>query len=160
VRANFGSWSRYSMGNGKVPLSSMTLSALITLETDHISEKQLAQIALAIQNRWEAPAFVKMHEIVIMDEDGELGHIPTEDFQRGISTIFENLELSRAFIMKNKGKRKYYIEKIEGATLPSWMEEIEQAPRVPEGVHECPHCGVRFGTDLELSMHTKLHYLF
>lgn len=148
------------MGNSKVPVSETISSALITLETDDISEKQLAQIALAIQNRWEAPAFVKMHEIVIMDEDGELGRIPAEDFQRGIRTIFENLELSGAFILKHKGKTKYYIEKIDGASLPSWMSEIEQAPRVPEGVHECPHCGVRFRSDLELSMHTKLHYLF
>lgn len=133
---------------------------MITLETDDISEKQLAQIALAIQHRWEAPAFVKMHEIVIMDEDGELGHIPAEDFQRGITTIFENLELSSAFIIKQKRKTKYYIEKIDGASLPRWMSQIEEAPRVPEGVYECPHCGVRFGSDLQLSMHTKLHYLF
>ncbi len=44
---------------------------LITVQTKDISEKQLAELALAIQNRWEVPTFVKKHEIAVIDEDVE-----------------------------------------------------------------------------------------
>jgi hypothetical protein len=136
-------------------------SALIFIQTNDITEKQLAQIALAVQNRWEVPAFVKMHEIVIMDEDGDLpkGHIPSEDLERGVRTIFENLEIGHAFRIQKAGKNKYKISRISGTTLPQWMTDIETPPRVPEGVYECAHCGRWFRTDIELSMHTKIHYI-
>ncbi len=134
---------------------------MITLETDAITEKQLAQLALEIQNRWEVPAFVKMHEIVVMDEDGDLpkGCIPADDFKKGIGTIFENLEMDRAFHLEQTGRTKYFIERVENSVLPRWMAEIEAPQAVPDDVFECPHCGVRFATDIELSLHTKLHYI-
>ena len=115
---------------------------MIALQTDDISEKQLAQIALAIQNRWEVPAFVKMHEIVVMEEDGDLpkGRIPLEDFERGMHSIFENLEISSAFRFERSGKSKYRITRIEGSSLPQWMDDINTPASTPEGVYECPHC--------------------
>lgn len=134
---------------------------MITLKTKDISEKQLAEIALAIRNRWEVPTFVKMHEIVVIDEDvesfrqGEL----VRNFEVGLRTILENLDLSSAFSYEKKGNTKFTITRIPGSKLPSWMEEIENTPKIPEGVFECPHCGRRFNTDMELSLHTKLHYL-
>ncbi|MHB8566233.1 MAG: hypothetical protein ACYC7D_03535 [Nitrososphaerales archaeon] len=134
---------------------------MISLRTNDITEKQLAQVALAIQNRWEVPTFVKMHEIVIMDEDGDLpkGQIPPEDLAKGLVAIFENLQIDHAFTLERAGKSKYTIKRIEGASLPGWMSEIEVPPRIPEGVFECPHCGRRFASDLEQSMHTKIHYI-
>ena len=134
---------------------------MITLKTKDISEKQLAEIALAIQNRWEVPTFVKMHEIVVIDEDiesfrqGEL----IRNFDAGLQTILENLELSSAFRYEKKPNNKFTIARIPGSSLPSWMDEIEKTPKTPEGVYECPHCGRRFNTDVEMSLHTKLHYL-
>ena len=134
---------------------------MITLKTKDISEKQLAEIALAIQNRWEVPTFVKMHEIVVIDEDiesfrqGEL----IRNFDAGLQTILENLELSSAFRYEKKSNNKFTIARIPGSSLPSWMDEIEKTPKTPEGVYECPHCGRRFNTDVEMSLHTKLHYL-
>ena len=135
--------------------------SLIILRTDHISEKQLAQIAFEIQNRWDVPAFVKMHEIVIMDDDLEPrnAHELIKDFENGISMIFENLNITSVFRLRRSAKAKYEIERIPGSNLPKWMLQIEETPRVPEGVFECAHCGRRFPTDIQLSMHTKLHYI-
>jgi len=134
---------------------------LIEIRTDHITEKQLAQIALEIQNRWNVPTFVKMHEIMIADEDLEPreSHELFRDFENGLSVIFENLEITSVFRLRRRGKLKYEIERIPGSDLPGWMAEIEVKPRVPEGVFECMHCGRRFPTDIQLSLHTKLHYI-
>lgn len=102
-----------------------------------------------------------MHEIVVMDDDIE--DIPRKeligDFERGISNIFENLEMNGVFKFRRNGKSKFSIERIPGSTLPQWMSDIEKPSRVPEGVFECPHCGKWFRTDIELSLHTKLHYI-
>jgi len=132
------------------------------VETNDISEKQLAQIALSIQERWEVPAFVKMHEIIIMEEDGNTPeqNIPLSLFERGLGTIFENLEMNRAFRLSRKGKTKYEITRIPGSPLPQWMTDIE-APvaAAPEGVFVCPHCGAYFPTQIQESLHQKLHYI-
>ena len=115
---------------------------MIEIRTDHITEKQLAQIALEIQNRWNVPTFVKMHEIMIADEDLEPreSHELFRDFENGLSVIFENLEITAVFRLRRRGKLKYEIERIPGSDLPGWMAEIEVKPRVPEGVFECMHC--------------------
>ncbi len=102
-----------------------------------------------------------MHEIMVAEDDLD----PTEshelfrDFENGLSIIFENLKITAAFRLRRSGKLKYEIERIPGTNLPSWMAEIEKTPKVPEGVFECMHCGRRFPTDIQLSMHTKLHYI-
>ncbi len=134
---------------------------MITLQSNDISEKQLAQIALAIQGRWEVPAFVKMHEIVVVEEDGHLprNRIPPEDFERGLGVVFENLEIDSAFKFYRVGKSKYNISRSPGSTLPQWMEDIETPAATPEGVFACAHCGKWFATEMELSLHTKLHYI-
>ena len=134
---------------------------MITVETDDISEKQLAQIALAIQDRWDVPAFVKMHEIVIVEEDGNTPEqeIPPQIFERGIGAIFENLEMGLSFQLSRTGKAKYRITRIQGSPLPRWMVDIEAPVSPPDGVFVCPHCGKWFATDIERSLHTKLHYI-
>ena len=150
--------------NGKVLVSKqleLSCPHMITVETDDISERQLAEIALAIQNRWEVPAFVKMHEIVIVEEDGNTPEqkIPPLNFERGIGTIFENLEMRYSFRLTRTGKTKYRITRIAGSTLPRWMKDIETPVSPPEGVFVCAHCGKWFQTDIERSLHTKLHYI-
>lgn len=134
---------------------------MLIVHSDDISEKQLAEIALAIQNRWEVPTFVKKHEIAVVDEDIEdrARQELSRHFEKGLATIFENLGLVNAFKFVKLSKTKYGLERIPGSTLPQWMSQIEATPKVPEGVFECLHCGRRFPTDLQLSMHTKLHYL-
>jgi hypothetical protein len=134
---------------------------MLTVRSDDISEKQLAEIALAIQNRWEVPTFVKMHEVVVIDEDIEdrARKELSRHFERGLTTIFENLGLANAFKLVKLSRTKYGLERIPGSVLPQWMSQIEATHVIPEGVFECPHCGRRFPTDLQLSMHTKLHYL-
>src|SRR5579871_3681390 len=116
---------------------------MIILQTNDISEKQLAQIALAIQDRWEVPAFVKMHEIAIIDDDLDkrAAFELVKDFENGISVIFENLQITSAFRLRRNSKSKYSIERIPGSELPDWMTEIEKPPIVPDGVFVCPHCG-------------------
>ena len=116
---------------------------------------------MAIHNRWEVPTFVKMHEIVVVDEDIEdmARYELAKHFERGFETILENLQLARAFRIARIGKNKFSLEKLEGANLPKWVNEIEGSSRVPEGMFDCPHCGKLFRTDMELSLHTKLHYL-
>ncbi|MDA4131138.1 MAG: hypothetical protein OK457_10245 [Thaumarchaeota archaeon] len=115
---------------------------MLILQTNDISEKQLAQLALAIQNRWDVPTFVKMHEVVISDDDLERPEAQKldKDFENGLSIIFENLEITAAFRLKRSSKTKFLIERIPGSELPKWMEEIEGSARVPEGEYECPHC--------------------
>jgi hypothetical protein len=134
---------------------------MLILQTNDISEKQLAQIALAIQNRWEVPAFVKMHEVDVVDDDLDppAALELQKDFENGLSIIFENLDLTLAFRLKRRARSKYVIERIPGSELPVWMTEIEKPPIVPEGVFVCPHCGRWFGTDIQLSMHQKIHYI-
>jgi intein/homing endonuclease len=115
---------------------------MLTLQTNDISEKQLAQIALAIQNRWEVPAFVKMHEVAVIDDDLDRPAALElqKDFENGLSIIFENLDLTLAFRLKRRARSKYVIERIPGSALPDWMTEIEKPPIVPEEVFVCPHC--------------------
>ena len=134
---------------------------MLHIRSNDFSEKQLAEIALAIHNRWEVPTFVKMHEIVVVDEDIEdmARYELAKHFERGFETILENLQLARAFRIARIGKNKFSLEKLEGANLPKWVNEIEGSSRVPEGMFDCPHCGKLFRTDMELSLHTKLHYL-
>ena len=83
-----------------------------------------------------------MHEIVVVDDDLEPrnAHELLNDFENGLSIIFDNLNITSVFRLKRKGKSKYEIQRIPGSELPSWMEQIEQTPRVPEGVFECMHC--------------------
>ena len=128
---------------------------------EDFSENQLAEIALPIQNRCDVPPFVKMHEIVVIDEDIEdrARKDLVTHFEPGIETILQNLDLSQAIRLQRTSKNKYKLERIPGSTLPRWTNDIESQNRVPEGVFECLHCGKWFRSDLELSMHTKLHYL-
>ncbi len=106
------------------------------------ARNRLAQIALAIQDRWDVPTFVKMHEIVIVEEDGNTPEqkIPPQNFQRGIGTIFENLEMGLSFRLFRTGKAKYRITRIPGSPLPRWMMDIEAPVNAPDGVFVCPHC--------------------
>jgi hypothetical protein len=115
---------------------------LLHIRSDHFSEKQLAEIALAIQNRWEVPTFVKMHEIVVVDEDIEerARHELLKQFERGFETILSNLELSQAVTLARVSKNKFSLQRIPSGEFPKWVGEIEQANRVPEGMYECPHC--------------------
>jgi len=115
---------------------------MLTIRSDDFSEKQLAEVALAIQNRWEVPAFVKMHEIVVVDEDvtDRAREELTRFFERGLANIFENLGLAESFVFKKISKTKYLLERIPGSNLPQWMTDIEVPTRIPEGVYECPHC--------------------
>ncbi len=102
-----------------------------------------------------------MHEIVVIEEDveGFRRRELVQNFERGLDTILDNLELNTAFRYEKRGKNKFTLNRIPGSTAPSWMEEIEKAPKTPDGVYECPHCGRRFNTDIEMSLHTKLHYI-
>ena len=93
---------------------------------------------MAIHNRWEVPTFVKMHEIVVVDEDIEdmARYELAKHFERGFETILENLQLARAFRIARIGKNKFSLEKLEGANLPKWVNEIEGSSRVPEGMFD------------------------
>ncbi|MGI0090579.1 MAG: hypothetical protein ACREBS_02615 [Nitrososphaerales archaeon] len=107
------------------------------------------------------PTFVKMHEVVVIDEDIEdrARKELTEHFERGLESILDNLEMTGSFSLAKTGKTRYSILRIPGSKLPQWMSDIETPARVPEGVYECPHCGRWFNTDIERSLHTKLHYI-
>ncbi len=134
---------------------------MLTIRADDFSEKQLAEIALAIQNKWEVPTFVKMHEIVVVDEDvtdRERQEL-TKYFERGLATIFQNLGLAEAFKFQKTSKTKYLLERIPGSNLHKWMADIEAPTRTPPGVYECMHCGRWFRTEIERNLHTKIHYL-
>ena len=134
---------------------------MLTIRSPDFSEKQLAEVALAIQNRWEVPTFVKMHEVMIVDDDlddSARKELSTY-FEKGMFTILENLGLAWAFKVSRVSSNKFALTRIPGSILPKWMSEIEQAPVVPEGVYACPHCGKQFPTEMQMSLHTKLHYL-
>jgi hypothetical protein len=141
---------------------------LITVKADQLSEQHLAEVALAIQNRWNVPAFVKMHEIIVMDdevEDDTSGKIITapidpRDIERGMQVILENLELDQAFRLERDGKAAFKLKLVDRTRIPKWVERSKADMRQPpEGVYACQHCGLWFNNELELSMHTKLHYI-
>ncbi len=139
---------------------------MITIRVDALSESQLAEIALAVQNRWDVPAFVKMHEIVVMDDE-DLSESPQtitqpldmDTFQRGFSVILENLELMSAFSLEQDGKTKFRLKLVDPSGMPRWMEDLKTKKSTPEGVYECPHCGKWYNSEFELNLHTKLHYI-
>ncbi len=122
----------------------------------------MAQIALSIQNRWDVPTFVKMHEIVVLeDEDyeGSSSRSVFQDFERGLRAIMEFLEMDGAFRLVREGETKYRLAQVKGAKLPSWISDLEKPAKAPDGIFECPHCGKWFNNDVEYSAHTKLHYI-
>ncbi len=138
---------------------------MITIKVDALSESQLAEIALAIQNRWDIQTFVKMHEIIAMDDE-ELDADPkvitqpldSASFEKGLSVILENLELMGAFSLERSGKSGFKLKLIDSSRIPKWMERIKPR-KAPEGVYECMHCGKWFNTEVERDLHTKLHYI-
>ncbi len=140
---------------------------MIIIKSDELSEKQLAEIAIAIQNRWDVPTFVKMHEVVVSDDEEFYDEesrmitqpLDAETFTRGFSVIMENLEMVGAFDLIQSGKAKYKLRLVDKTRVPRWMSEIDGRRPTPEGILECPHCGKWFNTDIELSLHTKLHYI-
>jgi hypothetical protein len=141
---------------------------LITVKAQQLSEQHLAEVALAIQNRWNVATFVKMHEIVVMDdefEDESSGSIITapidlRDIERGMEVIMENLELDGAFKLEKDGKRGFKLRLVDSTRIPKWVERANSnVRRPPEGVYECMHCGKWLNSELELSLHTKLHYI-
>jgi hypothetical protein len=142
---------------------------LITLKVEQLSEQSLAEIALAIQNRWNVATFVKMHEIIIMEDDviedqgsGKVITVPldSKEMEKGLRTIMENLELDRAFDLEGDGKNKFKLKLVDPARIPKWVDKASSDLRQPpEGVYECPHCGRRFNNEFEMSLHTKLHYI-
>jgi hypothetical protein len=145
---------------------------LIEIKADHLSEQHLAEIALAIQKRWNVATFVKMHEIIVMDDDD---HALTDDLdtgraiastinsgevERGMNVIMENLELDHAFRLERKNRQKYQLKLVNPSALPKWLERANSdLKQPPEGVFVCPHCGKYLGSQLELTMHTRLHYI-
>ena len=118
---------------------------MIIVSIDQLSESQLADIALAIQNRWDMPAFVKMHEIIAMDEDiedapGTLTQpLDMENFESGLSVILGNLELLSAFSLERSGKSKFRLRLVDPSKMPKWIEEKTNSGQ-PQGVYACPHC--------------------
>jgi hypothetical protein len=137
---------------------------MLTLQSSNLNENQLAEIAMAIQNRWGAATFVKMHEIVVVDDDEDSpvttqGRSMDEDFEFGFRIIMDRLHMQRAFRLERSGKSKYRLVRIEGEPLPEWLEDAGKGPTIPEGYMQCAHCGKLFDDELLLSMHTKLHYI-
>ena len=138
---------------------------MITIKVDALSESQLAEIALAVQNRWDIPTFVKMHEIIAMDDEELYENskvitqpIDIESFQKGLSIILENLELIGAFSLERSGKSGFKLKLVDSSMMPKWIERIKPR-KAPEGVYECMHCGKWFNTEVERDLHTKLHYI-
>jgi hypothetical protein len=124
---------------------------LITLRVDYLSEQALAEIALAIQNRWNVATFVKMHEIIVMDDDDEVDYegsgkvitaaIDPKDIERGMRVIMQNLDLDRAFELQRNGKNNLKLKLVDPTQIPKWVEKATSDLRQPpEGVYECPHC--------------------
>jgi hypothetical protein len=141
---------------------------LITIKSKDLSESQLAEIGLAIQKRWEIPVFVKMHEIVILDDEpqnveSEPGVITLpldpKHIEKGLGTILENLEMDHAFKIEKKNDSNFSLALTDPEKIPSWMNEIGKPQPVPDGVFACPHCGKWFNTEIERSLHQKLHYI-
>lgn len=147
---------------------------MIVIKADHLSEQHLAEIALAIQKRWNVATFVKMHEIIVMDDDVDDASLVDDrdsgrviksainpgEVERGMGVIMENFELEHAFRLERKNRQKYLLKLVNPSALPKWLERANSDLRQPpEGAFVCPHCGKYLGTQLELSMHTKLHYI-
>ena len=146
---------------------------MIVIKADHLSEQHLAEIALAIQKRWNVATFVKMHEIIVMDDDDDEGGLDDRDsgrviktainpgeVERGMNMILENFELEHAFRLERKNRQKYQLKLVNPSALPKWLERANSdLKQPPEGVFVCPHCGKYLGSELELSMHTRLHYI-
>ncbi|MHB1909253.1 MAG: hypothetical protein ACYCQJ_10355 [Nitrososphaerales archaeon] len=140
---------------------------MIHVKIDRLGEQHLAEIALAIQNRWNVATFVKMHEIMILDDEQEVDSrlvtapLDPRDIERGMQVILENLELDHAFKLEKNGRDKFTLKLVNPDNIPKWVQASStirtQAP--PEGVYECAHCGRRFNTEIEWSLHTKLHYI-
>lgn len=143
---------------------------MITVRADYLSEQHLAEVALAIQNRWNIATFVKIHEIVVMDDEPEgldfsnvvTAPLDSRTFEKGMQVIVENLELDQAFKLEREGKNRFRLRMVDSSKMPKWILMLgttKTLRQTPEGVYECPHCGRWFKTELELSMHTKLHYI-
>src|SRR5579875_1883269 len=137
---------------------------MITIQSSDLTENQLAEIALAIQNRWGVAAFVKMHEIAVVDDDEDFplegpGKDSDENFEKGFKIIMERLKMDGAFVLEKVGRSKFRLLLVDHESLPTWLEETAKPKKLPEGVYECPHCGKWFDAELLLSMHTKLHYI-
>jgi hypothetical protein len=122
---------------------------LITVKAEQLSEQHLAELALAIQNRWNVATFVKMHEIIVLDDEvedessGKIITVPIDprDIERGMHVIMENLELDRAFDLERDGRSKFKLKLVDPTQIPKWVETAtSNVRRPPEGVYECPHC--------------------
>ena len=116
---------------------------MITVRSDDLTENQLAQIALSIQNRWQVATFVKMHEIVVLDDEDyseASSQIILQDFERGFRAIMEFLEIGSAFDLVREGKTKYKMSRVPNARLPNWITDTQAPSRAPQGIYECPHC--------------------
>jgi hypothetical protein len=143
---------------------------MLTVRADQLSEQHLAEIALAIQNRWSVATFVKMHEVIVMDDDddeemgssSESSKIPRskDEVKKGLEVILHNLELDKAFRIEDRGRNKFQIRLVDSSAIPKWVEKSSSnATQAPDGVYVCPHCGRWCYSELELSMHQKLHYI-
>ncbi len=125
---------------------------MIVIKADHLSEQHLAEIALAIQKRWNVATFVKMHEIILMDDDdtpidgSDTGRVIKSainpgEVERGINVIMENFELEHAFRLERKNRQRYRLKLVNPSALPKWLERANSDLRQPpEGVFVCPHC--------------------
>ncbi len=125
---------------------------MIVVKSADLSEKQLAEVALAIQNRWNIATFVKMHEIVLLDDEDieddeeESGErvitmpLDPDHFESGFQVILENLDMERGFRLQREGKEKFRLLLTDEKSTPTWMKETEVPRAPPEGVYECPHC--------------------
>jgi hypothetical protein len=139
---------------------------LISIKSRDLSEPQLAEIALAIQNRWQIPVFVKMHEIMIIDDE-EIEMTPgvitvpldSRQMEKGFDAILENLDMKRAFTIEKKGRDRFDLNLIDPSGIPSWMIEVNKPTPTPDGMFSCPHCGKLFRTEMERNLHQKLHYI-
>ncbi len=139
---------------------------LISIKSSDLTEPQLAEIALAIQNRWQIPVFVKMHEIMIIDDE-EVEMTPgvvtvpldSRQLEKGFEMILHNLDMNRAFTIEKKGRDKFKLNLVDPENIPAWMNDINKPMQPPEGTFACPHCGKLFNTEIEMNLHQKLHYI-
>ncbi len=122
---------------------------MIKIKADQLSEQHLAEVALAVQNRWNVATFVKMHEIIVMDDEVDdeslrrivSAPIDAREVERGMRVIMGNLELDRAFALEKDGKSNFKLKLIDATQIPKWVERSTSNMRQPpEGVFECPHC--------------------
>src|SRR5579884_1790433 len=101
---------------------------MITIQSSDLTENQLAEIALAIQNRWGVAAFVKMHEIAVVDDDEDFplegpGKDSDENFEKGFKIIMERLKMDGAFVLEKVGRSKFRLLLVDHESLPTWLEE-------------------------------------